>query len=121
MVPWSKYSQFYNSVSTELGLEIVSARNFYYSIASSFENDNIGIFKSNNTKWALDVLLTESEFYPKDYNVSSWIIELYFRTNQIKNGKKFLNQTLDIIENNATLTEKEKADLINEVILMQDN
>jgi predicted alpha/beta superfamily hydrolase len=114
-VPWEKYLDEYSLVSKRMGYPIHPDLTFFNSIASSYVNDYNNLFQENKFNFAIFVLLEAIKTYPNDYDLSSWIGELYMTQGDSKNGMMYLNKTIELINNNENLSKQDKENKVKEV------
>ncbi len=114
-VPWEKYLDQYSLVSERMGYPLHPDLTFFNSIASSYANDYNNRFQENKFKFALFVLLEAIKTYPNDYDLFSWIGELYMVQGDNKNGMKYLNKTIELINNTESLSQQDKENKVKEV------
>jgi len=114
-VPWEKYLEQYRLVSENMGYPLRPDMLFFNSIASSYQNDYNNHFGDNKFKYALIVLLEAIKTYPNNYDLSSWIGEIYMTQGDSKNGMMYLDKTIELINNDESLSKQEKENVVKEV------
>lgn len=113
-VPWDAYMQVYETLSKELGYSVRPSQLFFNSIASEYYFDTNKIYE-NNLQFALEVLLKAIETYPKDYGYLSWIAEIYIAQKDYDQAGKYLNQSVDLINKDKSISESDRTALVAEV------
>ncbi|MCB0761088.1 MAG: hypothetical protein KDC12_06145 [Flavobacteriales bacterium] len=114
-VPWDDYLGVYASISEDLGFEILPAELFFNSIASMYYNDYDGIYRDNSLHFTLDILLKAIETYPGEFSYYSWIGEIYISLNEVEKGNQFLNSAIDILNNDDSISETDRAAFVLEI------
>ncbi len=113
-VPWDAYMEVYETLSKELGYSVRPSQLFFNSIASEYYFDTNKIYE-NNLQFALEVLLKAIETYPKDYGYLSWIAEIYIAQKDYDQAGKYLNQSVDLINKDKSISESDRIALVEEV------
>ena len=114
-VPWDDYLGLYRSISSDLGFEIRPAELFYNSIASMYYNDYDGIYGDQKLRFTLEILLKALEKYPIDFSYHSWIAEIYFSLNDTEKGEHHLNNAIELVKADKTLSEPDREQYISEL------
>lgn len=114
-IPWAKYLNVYETISKDLGYRVQPSDFFYNSIASGYYNDYDGIFKENNLLLTLEILLKAIDSYPNDYSYCAWVAEIYFDLDDEIKGEYFMNAALELINNDSSLSEETRMELVEEV------
>ena len=114
-VPWDDFLGLYQTISSDLELEIQPAELFYNSIASMYYNDYDGIYGDKHLNFTLEILLKALEKYPIDFSYHSWIAEIYFSLNDTEKGEHHLNNAIELVKADKTLSEPDREHYLKEL------
>ncbi len=119
-VPWEDFLGLYRSISSDLGFDIRPAELFYNSIASMYYNNYDGIYGEQRLPFTLEILLKAVENYPNDFSYHSWIAEIYFSLNDPKKGEHYLNNAIELVKADKTLSEPDQKQYISELEALRE-
>ena len=114
-VPWSKYTEIYESISKDLELNIQPSELFFNSIGSEYDFNYKNDYGKKHLAFASEILLKPIDTYPNEHIYYTWIGEIYMRLENFNQGDYYLNKSIQLIQNDKSISESERLVLLGEV------
>lgn len=114
-VPWVDYRGEYRKASERLGYNARPDILFYNSVASDYVNDYNNLFKENNTAFAIEVLQSAVNYFPRDYEYQLWLGSMLLEEGNEVEGRFHLKTGRKLLAEAPGIDEAERQEYLLEV------